>query len=74
MISGKTIVKVKINWFINKSAFVDHTTLPKKASLIPYEAIKEILRLLGSRFNRDSRGLWAYPLLTTESFVISQSS
>lgn len=34
---------------------VDHTTLSKKANLIPYEAIKEILKLLGSRFNRKAR-------------------
>jgi hypothetical protein len=36
-------------------ASVDHTTLSKKASLIPYEAVKEILELLGSRFNRKAR-------------------
>ncbi|QQK77636.1 IS4 family transposase [Salicibibacter cibarius] len=34
---------------------VDHTTLSTKASILPYEAVKEILELLGSRFNRETR-------------------
>ncbi|SDI47956.1 transposase [Natribacillus halophilus] len=34
---------------------VDRTTLAKKARVIPYEAVKEILELLGSRFNRETR-------------------
>lgn len=33
----------------------DHTTLSKKANLLPYEAVKEILELLGSRLNRKAR-------------------
>ncbi|SDJ06892.1 hypothetical protein [Natribacillus halophilus] len=34
---------------------VDHTTLAKKARVIPFKAVKEILELLGSRFNQETR-------------------
>lgn len=41
---------------------VDHTTLSKQAGLIPYEAAKELLELLGSRFNRKSRRAFHLPV------------